>query len=548
MEELSSVALTESREAFNRRDWSAAFAGLRAADADHPLKGDDLERLGTAAHLVGLDRDSADAWSRAHRDYLDRGDVKGAARAAFWLGFLALIIDADLARSSGWQTRGQRLLEDAGLDCVESGYLAMLPAIRCLFQGDFSGALAGIEHAARFGERFHDSDLLAICRLGTGQVRVRTGQITDGMALLDEVMVALTAGDVSPVFAGIAYCAVIQECQFACDIHRARVWTEALNQWSAVQPGLVPYRRQCLAHRAEVLRWHGAWAEAQAEAARACEMVSQVPDHLSTGEAWYERGEIHRLRGEPSLAEEAYRQAGRLGRSVNPGLALLRLAQGQGKTAASSLRRELNETPDTRPRAFLLDALVEVLLVSGDSLEARRAADELTELARDLHTPLLSAMALRARGATAMAEGDARGSLSELRQAWKAWFELEAPYEAARVRVLIGLCCRELGDPESADLELDAALQIFSQLGAVPDLARVRVLRLPSNDVDRHGLSARELEVLRLVVAGKTNHAIAGELVVSDHTVRRHVQNIFAKLGVSSRAAATAFALQHDLI
>lgn len=543
-----SNALAVGREAFDRRDWTAAHEGLVAADRESPLEATDLERLATAAHLVGRDKDSAEAWSRAHRIYVEQDERAGAARCAFWLAFFALVIQGDPARSSGWTARGQRLLDEAGVDCVECGYLALLPAILCLFQGDFAGALAGFQHATSFGERFHNSDVLAICRLGMGQMHVAKGEVGKGMALLDEVMVAVTSGDVSPVFSGIIYCAVITECQQAFDIHRARVWTEALDQWLTSQRGLVPYRRQCLVHRAEILRFHGRWPEAQVEAARACELVSQVMDHLSTGEAWYERGEIHRLRGEASLAEEAYRQAGRLGRSVNPGLALLRLSAGRPAAAASSLRRELDETAERRSRAFLLDALVEVLLAMSDANAAGTAADELTQLAGDLDTPLLNAMATRVRGAIALAQGNAAASLVELRRAWKGWFELEAPYEAARVRVLIAQACRTLGDTDSAELELDAAAQIFAQLGASPDLARVRALMSLPDQPPRHGLTERELEVLRQVVLGKTNHSIATELVVSDHTVRRHLQNIFAKLGVSSRAAATAFALQHDLI
>jgi DNA-binding NarL/FixJ family response regulator len=310
----------------------------------------------------------------------------------------------------------------------------------------------------------------------------------------------------------------------------------------------VPYRRQCLVHRAEILRFHGKWPEAQEEAARACELVSQVPDHASTGEAWYQRGEIHRLRGELMQAEEAYRQAARLGRSTNPGLALLRLSRGQSAAAASSLRRELNETAEQHTRGLLLVAMVEVVLDQGNVEEAKTAADELTSLASDLRTPLLDAMAARARGAVALAEDNPASALPELRRAWKAWFELEAPYEAARVRVLIAQACRALGDADSAELELDAAAQIFAQLGAAPDLEHARALMPVSGSAPRHGLTERELQVLRLVVLGKTNHSIASELVVSDHTVRRHLQNIFAKLGVSSRAAATAFALQHGLI
>ncbi len=548
--EFTSETLTLGREAYRRHDWSSAHSQFLDADRVNPLVPADLEQLAMAAHLVGLDTDSTAYWSRAHRDYLENDDSRGAARCAFWLSSLALMIEGDPASSAGWQARGLRLLDDGGPDCVERGYLLMVNAIQCLFMGDHEAAQMGFDYVAAFGERFKDPNLTAICRLGKGQVLVRMGHVTEGMALFDDVMVSITAGDMQPMFAGIAYCAVIEDCELNFETRRAQVWTESLDRWSSAQPGLVPYRRQCLAHRAAILRFHGAWLEAIAEATQACDMTSQVPDRLSTAEAWYQRAEVHRLRGEHAMAEEAYRQASRLGRTTNPGLALLRLDQGSIDAARTSIRRELGETEDPRARAALLSAGVEVLLEAGDLDAASSAAEELSAVADALRTPpFLQAMALQAVGAVALARGDARSALLSLRPAWKAWFDLEAPYEAGRVRVLIGRCCRDLGDLENAELEFEAAEQIFLQLGAIPALSRLHATTAGATD-SKHvgGLTDRELAVLRLVVAGKTNHAIASELVISDHTARRHIQNIFAKLGVSSRAAATAFALQNDLI
>jgi DNA-binding NarL/FixJ family response regulator len=229
-------------------------------------------------------------------------------------------------------------------------------------------------------------------------------------------------------------------------------------------------------------------------------------------------------------------------------LALLRLAEGKTDAAEVAIRRVVAETTDRLRRAKLLPAQVEVMLTVGDMQAARDAAEELAAIAQDYDTPALHAVAGHARGAVLLADGDTRDGLAALRRAWQVWRELDAPYEAARVRVLIGLGCRTLGDEEAAAMELDAARRVFAQLGAAPDLARVETLTQAATDTQRHGLTARELQVLRLVATGRTNHAIAADLVLADKTVDRHVTNIYAKLGVSSRAAATAYAYQHRLL
>jgi len=253
------------------------------------------------------------------------------------------------------------------------------------------------------------------------------------------------------------------------------------------------------------------------------------------------------VRGEFAEAEEAYRQASRWGREPEPGFALLRLAQGRPDAAARAIQRAVDEAPDAIARTRLLGAYVEVMLATGDTHAARLAADDLSQIADDSGAPLLRAAASHATGAIQLAEGDPRTALTALRRAWTAWQDLDAPYEAARLRMLVGLACRALGDEESAAMEFDAAGWVFRQLGAAPDLARVEALSRRAA-TSAGGLTAREVEILRLVAAGKTNREIAATLVISDHTVRRHLQNIFAKLGVPSRAAATAFAFQHDLL
>jgi ATP/maltotriose-dependent transcriptional regulator MalT len=540
-------SLDRARAVFARQAWGDAYAQLSAADREAALPPEDLERLAVAAHLVGRDAESAEGWARAHHAFLGQGAAPGAARCAFWLGFTSLI-QGESARSGGWLARGQRLLDDGGHDCVERGYLLVLQALRRMWEGDNSTLHATFDQAARLGERFGDAQLMAFGRVGVGEALIRAGRTAEGVALFDEVMVAVTTGEVSPVGVGIIYCAVIGECQEIFDLRRAKEWTDALGQWSASQPDLVPYRGQCLVHRAEIMQLQGAWSEAMREARQACERLSQTLGRPWVGGALYLQAELYRLRGDFGRAEEAYREANQSGRDSQPGLAQLRLAQGKTEAAAAAIRRLMDEARDQASRSKLLAAYVEIMLAASDVPAARAGADELARIAERLDAPLLRAVAAHATGATLLAEGDGRAALTALRKAWAAWQEIEAPYEAARVRVLIALACRALGDDDTAEMELDTARWVFRQLGAAPDVARVEALPRAGAVGAPGGLTAREVEVLRLVAEGQTNREIAKALVLSDHTVRRHLQNIFNKIGVSSRAAATAFAFQRDLV
>jgi DNA-binding NarL/FixJ family response regulator len=433
------------------------------------------------------------------------------------------------------------------LDCVEQGYLRYAIALRSVLEGEPSAGQAAFFEAAKIGAHFRDPELVALARIGQGRCLIYQGAIAEGLALLDEAMVAVTAREVSPVAVGDAYCTVIEGCQELFDLRRAQEWTAALSVWCDSQPDLVLYRGRCLVHRAEIMQLHGAWSDAMREVQRACERLAQPADQSAMGAAFYLKAELHRLRGEFAKAEDAYRQANQLGREPQPGLSQLRLAQGHIDAAHVAARRVLDEAQDPLTRSRVLGPYVEIALAAGVVGTARAAADELSSIAGELNAPYVNSLSAYATGSVLLAEGDPRAALTALRKAWAGWRELDAPHEASRARVLIGLACRALGDEDGTEMELDAARSVFEQLEARPDLAWVEALSREKTLKTADGLTAREVQVLSLVATGKTNRAIAAELVVSERTVDRHVSNIFTKLGVTSRAAATAYAYKHGL-
>ena len=503
-----------------------------------------------AAYLVGRDEASVDLQTRAYAEALRVGDVDRAARRAFWIGF-GLLTRGEPVRGGGWLARAARHADEAGPDSLVHGYLLVPPALGDHEAGNFEAAAAAFREAARIASLHADADLATIARLGLGDALIGLGQVSHGVALLDEAMVAVTAGEVTPIVMGIVYCAVIETCQRIFDLGRAHEWTAALAGWCDAHPDLVPYRGACLVYRADLMTLHGAWPEALVEARRASDASPRPSVDPVAGEAAYRRAELHRLRGEAAEAEEAYRDANRLGRVPQPGLALLRLDEGRVSVAVSAIRRAVDTSTDSAARPRLLDAFVEIALAAGHVASAGAAADELATLAGELEAPLLVALAARAEGSVLLAEGEVASGLDELQRALAAWQALEAPYEAARVRMLVAQACRRLGDDDTADMELDAAGRVFRDLGAAPALRRLEALRdrrAAAAEPTAGGLTPRELEVLRVLATGKTNRAIATDLVISEKTVARHVANIFTKLDLTSRSAATAYAYEHDLM
>jgi DNA-binding CsgD family transcriptional regulator len=539
--------LAQGRASCAQGAWLDGYHALSDADRTTQLAADDLGLLAVAAYMLGRDDEYLARLERVHQLRLEAGDTPAAVNTAFWVG-MHLLLGGEQARGAGWLGRAQRMLEREAEDCVERGYLLMPSAFQREAMGDFDGAAATAGKAIEIAERFGDRDLFALAVHSQGHFLVRGGRIVDGLHMLDEAMVAVTTGELSPIASGIVYCGVILACQEAREPRRAQEWTAALTRWCERQPDMVAFSGRCHVHRAEILQLKGAWSAALDEAQTAARRAARGNHRRALAEAAYVRGEVHRLRGEAADAEASYREASRHGREPYPGLALLRLAQEAVDGAVATMRRALGEATAPADRASLLPAAVEILLAAGDVDGARAACAELTRIVGDDEVGVLPAIVAQANGAVALAAGDPGAALTALRRAWRVWEDVEAPYEAARVRELMGRACRALGDAESGALELEAAAGTFAALGAAPDVARLGRLLGTGDGADRHGLTARELEVLRLLAGGLSNKAIAGRLVLSERTIDRHVSNIFAKLGVSSRAAATAHAYEHRLV
>lgn len=536
--------LERGRASYERRAWNGAYESLSHADRAGSLAAEDLELLATSAYMLGRDNEYLSVLERAHHVYLEEGQTHRAVRCAFWVG-INLALRGEMGPAGGWLGRAHRILGEE--DSVERGYLLMPLVFQHEAGGDFAAAAAVAADAAAIAERFGDAEGYALAVQTQGSMLIKAGRVQEGLGHLDEAMVTVASGKVSPIATGIVYCGMILACQQVYELRRAQEWTAVLTRWCEEQPDLVAFTGRCLVHRAEIMQLHGDWSDALEEARRAGERLARSFNRAAAAQAFYRQGEVHRLRGEFAEAEGAYREASRFGWEPQPGMALLRLAQGRRDAAAATIRRAVGEAGQPLRRANLLPAYVEIMLATGDVEEARTGCRELEEIAGRYESAMLAALVAHARGATELAAGDAHSALVSLRQAGETWQSLDAPYDVARARVLVAEACRALGDDDAAALELEAGRDVFAELGAAPDLAQLDSATGHAAG-KAHGLTPRQVEVLRLVCAGKSNRDIAAALVISEHTVARHVQNIFATLGVSSRTAASAFAFEHDLV
>jgi DNA-binding CsgD family transcriptional regulator len=527
--------------------WCDDHRGLQATARRRELSGEELGRLAALSCLLGHVDEGIAAWENAHRIHLAAGDVPAAVRCGFWISF-SLFNEGLGPRASGWVDRGQRLLDDLAGDCVEHGYVQHQVGLRCALRGDPAGGQAAFGRAAKLAKRFADEQLAALAMIGEGRCLIYLGELAEGLALLDEAMVAVSTGPMAPVAVGDAYCTVIEASHELFDVDRARLWTEELTRWCDAHTDATLYRRQCFVHRAELMLLDGSWDDAESELRAACEQ-SELPGTVVAGLAWYLRGQLDRLRGRHEDAAECYGRANQHGRPPQPGAAMLCLARGDTGAAYRMIATALAEGEDPLTRAALLGPAVEIALAHGDVDLAAERAEELAAISAELGSAYLRAVADSSSGAVSEAAGQLPSARPRLRRAWKAWHDLGAPYEAARIRVRLGRLCAASGDADTAALEFAAARRSFERLGAADDLAGLDRLTPGAVAGDlTTPLSGREREVLALVAQGLSNRAIAAKLVVSEKTVASHVSHIFTKLGVPNRAAATAYAYEHGLV
>jgi DNA-binding NarL/FixJ family response regulator len=527
-------------EAVRAGPWLELHQQLSARDPA-TLGAAELEALAEAAWWRCRTGESIAARHRAHAAYRLAGDDRGAARTAARL-FHEHFYRGETAVAVGWLGRGFRHVErDPG--CVERGWLEFAKAELHLHQGPLDRAVEHAAAAVATADQYGDTDLAAVGLQLQGRALVARGGVEDGVALLDEAMTFVLAGELAPLYTGWVYCSVLLACRDLADLRRAGEWTEAARRWCQELPPTTPYSQGlCRIYRGEVLALRGVWDEAEAELRLAhAELLAHKP--FGAAEASYGVGEVLRRRGELAAAERAFVQAQRLGWDPQPGLALLRLAQGRVDAAAAALRSALASPPfDRFAHARLLAAQVEVSIAAAALDQARDAAGQLAAVETALASPVVSATAAGAAGALRLAEGDPAAALERLRRAVAGWRELGLPYEEARARLATGAALRMLGDEAGGRVEIEAARAGFDRLGAAAD-ARQAGAVLQGRRA-RHLLTDREVEVLRLVASGSSNRDIAGALHLSEHTVARHLQNVFAKLGVSSRAAAISRAIE----
>lgn len=523
-------------------DWVARYDKLTARRAE--LTAEELDDLGLAAWFLGRTAECERAWDAAHHAYLDAGEADAAIRCAFWQGF-TLADRGETVRAGAWMSRLFELVEAAEPSPRTEALAALSRAVGAFAAGEFEASAGLGERAVALARAANDPDTEVLATMGLGRALVRSGRVVEGFGCMDRVMLAISSGRVSDRAAGPAYCAVIASCLDRWDVDRARVWTRELSDWCDAQHGLEPFRGECSVHRATVLQLLGEWDEATATFSEVCDRERRVE---TLENAFYGLGELCRLVGRRADAETAYRNAAELGREVQPGLALLRRDEGRISAARSGIARALEASPTPRARAELLAAQVELEVEHGEWEVAARAAAELRVMADTFGTIFLEAQADRAEARLLIGTDAPEAALALLRRSWSVWRRLEATYEAAVTRVLMGRANRAVGDEEAAQLEFDAARTVLTGLGAVADLDRLeRLAAEPDRPAASAGLTRRELEVLQLIAGGRSNRQIANELFLSERTVARHVSNILGKLGLANRSGATAFAFEHGL-
>lgn len=570
-------ALFEARTAFAGRRWEDAYALFAAADHEpaartaktgdangepaERLPLDDLGKYARSASLTARDREAFALLERGYERSLAADEDLIAADFAFWLGFRLFSL-GEAGRAQAWLERVRDIADRHG-DCVQQGYLLVPRIHRELLAHRNREALALVTEAVACGERHGDPDLVALARQLGGRALIEDGDVDAGIRMLDEAMLTATTAVTEELTRGLVYCAVLGCCERVFAVDRAREWAAVLGDWCDAQSQLGTFNGTCRVHRAELFRFAGEWDASLAEAGRVA--AAATSDRHERAVAAYELAQVHRLRGDAAEAERWYAAAASAGVDPQPGLSLLRLAQGDIDAAVGGITRALATTSSALGRVRLLPAAVEILDAAGHHDRAAAAAEEIAAIADEFATPVLHAEAALATGRMLLSAGDPAAAVDPLTEALTGWDALGALHDGARTRILLAEAFATLGDADGARMQRDAALAVFDDLGALPDAQRLDAQRLDAQRLDtqhtgdpsargtntdppRRILTPREEGVLRLAATGITNKQIAVRLGLSTRTVDRHVSNILAKLGVPSRAAATAYAYEHDLL
>ncbi len=537
MDAVAAAHLARARELHRASRWEEACAEYTAADAVEPLAVEDLEAFAEAAQVSARGDEAAALLHRVFDLRVSAGELDAAAQVAFWLWWV-LLNNNEFVQASGWLKQTSRTLGAA------MGTSLWLRIPEAMFQAT-TGHRSRAERAPERDHRRRSGRGGALGIEHVGPDPDRPGAVDDGLDHLEEAMALLVDQGLSPRVTPWVYCAAVRGCCLARDFARARDWNRSMGRWLDSLSSLGgAYLGNCRIYRSQLMLLNGAWTEADDEIAAVCADLEGYTGWVC-GHAFYQLGEVRRLRGEWDAAEDAYRRAAENGCPTQPGLALLRLAEGDIKAASAGIRRALTEVTATPDRVDLLKAATTIYLEQGNIEAARDAVAEFEKSAEHLTTPVIKAELSGVQGALALSEGNPGSALPLLRRAAGTWHEQNAPHERARLNVLIGQACRALADEDGARLEFSAAHDTFERLGAHPDLAQLAGIVAATDAAPAsHGLTRREIDVLWLIAQGKTNRAIANELHISERTVHRHVSNIFTKLDVDSRTAAVAYAIQ----